>query len=152
MKRAVLEEGGPFTLFGGEPLLIPEEDLEDLWAWGLEQFGRNSVQTNGTLINEAHVRMFKRHNVRVGISVDGPGELNDVRWSGSLEKTRADTARTEAAIARLCFEGIHFPFRPPQSARVTASRGFEEGLSNPIRELNVLAGERPQASSPLPSL
>lgn len=106
MKRAVLEEGGPFTLFGGEPLLIPEEDLEDLWAWGFEQFGRNSVQTNGTLINEAHVRMFKRYNVRVGISIDGPGELNDVRWSGSLEKTRADTARTEAAIARLCFEGI----------------------------------------------
>ena len=56
MKRAILEEGGPFTLFGGEPLMLPEDDLEDLWAWGLEQFGHNSVQTNGTLINEAHVR------------------------------------------------------------------------------------------------
>lgn len=106
MKRAITDEGGPFTLFGGEPLMMPEADLEDLWAWGLERFGRNSVQTNGTLINESHVRMFKRYNVRVGISIDGPGELNDVRWSGSLEKTRADTARTEAAIARLCFEGI----------------------------------------------
>jgi uncharacterized protein len=106
MKRAILEEGGPFTLFGGEPLMVPEDDLEALWAWGLEQFGHNSVQTNGTLINEAHVRLFKRYNVRVGISIDGPGELNDVRWSGSLEKTRADTARTQAAIARLCQEGI----------------------------------------------
>ena len=36
----------------------------------------------------------------------GPRLPDDVRWSGSLEKTRADTARTEAAIARLCFEGI----------------------------------------------
>ena len=106
MKRAILEEGGPFTLFGGEPLMLPEDDLEDLWAWGLEQFGHNNIQTNGTLINEAHVRLFKRYNVRVGISIDGPGELNDVRWSGSLEKTRADTARTQAAIARLCQEGI----------------------------------------------
>jgi uncharacterized protein len=106
MKRAILEEGGPFTLFGGEPLLLPEDDLEDLWAWGLEQFGHNSIQTNGTLINEAHLRLFKRYNVRVGISIDGPGELNDVRWSGSLEKTRADTARTQAAIARLCQEGM----------------------------------------------
>jgi uncharacterized protein len=106
MKRAVTEEGGPFTIFGGEPLLVPENDLEELWAWGLEQFGRNGIQTNGTLINEAHIRMFKRFNVSVGISIDGPGELNDVRWSGSLEKTRLDTARTEAAIARLCQENI----------------------------------------------
>jgi uncharacterized protein len=106
MKRAITEEGGPFTIFGGEPLLVPEDDLEELWAWGLEKFGRNGIQTNGTLINEAHIRMFKRYNVHVGISIDGPGELNDVRWSGSLEKTRADTARTEAAIARLCQEAI----------------------------------------------
>ncbi|HEX8773827.1 MAG TPA: radical SAM protein [Pyrinomonadaceae bacterium] len=106
MKRAITEEGGPFTIFGGEPLLVSENDLEELWAWGLERFGRNGIQTNGTLINEAHVRMFKRYNVHVGISIDGPGELNDVRWSGSLEKTRADTARTETAIARLCQEGI----------------------------------------------
>jgi uncharacterized protein len=106
MKRAITEEGGPFTIFGGEPLLVPEDDLEELWAWGLEKFGRNGIQTNGTLINEAHIRMFKRYNVHVGISIDGPGELNDVRWSGSLEKTRSDTARTEAAIARLCQEAI----------------------------------------------
>jgi uncharacterized protein len=32
MKRAVLSEGGPFILFGGEPLLMPEDDLETLWA------------------------------------------------------------------------------------------------------------------------
>jgi uncharacterized protein len=106
MKKAILEEGGPFTLFGGEPLMLPEDDLETLWAWGFEKFGRNGIQTNGTLINENHLRMFKRYDVHVGISIDGPGELNDVRWSGSLEKTRADTARTQAAIARLCQESL----------------------------------------------
>lgn len=117
MKRAVLEEGGPFTLFGGEPLIVPEEDLEALWSWGLEQFGRNGIQTNGTLINEAHVRMFKRYRVHVGISIDGPGELNDARWAGSLENTRAQTAKTETAIERLCREGI------PPSLIVTLHRG-----------------------------
>ena len=30
MKAAVEREGGPFALFGGEPLLVPEEDLEAL--------------------------------------------------------------------------------------------------------------------------
>jgi len=116
MKRAILEEGGPFTLFGGEPLLIPEVDLEDLFAWGLAQFGRNRIQTNGTLINENHIRIFKQYQVSVGISVDGPGALNDVRWTGSLGETRAATARTEAAIARLCQEGI------PPSIIVTLHR------------------------------
>jgi len=53
MKAAIEAEGGPFALFGGEPLLVPEEDLETLWSWGLERFGYNTVQTNGTLINEA---------------------------------------------------------------------------------------------------
>jgi uncharacterized protein len=116
MKAAVLRDGGPFILFGGEPLLMPEDDLERLWSWGLEQFGQNGVQTNGTLINENHVRMFRRYKVHVGISVDGPGELNDVRWAGSLEKTRAATARTEEAVERLCREGM------PPSLIVTLHR------------------------------
>ena len=81
-------EGHAFTLFGGEPLLLPVEDLEHLWAWGLAKFGSNSVQTNGTLIDDEHVRLFKTYRVSVGISIDGPGALNDVRWHGSLAKTR----------------------------------------------------------------
>ena len=117
MKAAVEKAGGPFTLFGGEPLLVPEADLQDLWAWGFEKYGKNNLQTNGTLINSNHVRLFKKYNVKVGISVDGPGELNDVRWHRSLEHTRIATAKTHAAIERLCQEGI------PPSLIVTLHRG-----------------------------
>jgi uncharacterized protein len=106
MKAAIIAEGGPFSLFGGEPLLVPERDLEVLWAWGLKEFGRNDIQTNGTLINEHHMRLFKQYRVQVGISVDGPGELNDVRWAGTQERTREATAKTLAAISLLCQEGI----------------------------------------------
>lgn len=106
MKGAVDREGGPFTLFGGEPLLTPKDDLEELWRWGFERYGRNGIQTNGALIDDDHVRMFREYGVQVGISIDGPGELNDVRWAGSLEATRRATARTEAAIERLCAEGM----------------------------------------------
>lgn len=108
MKASIEAEGGPFSLFGGEPLLVPERDLEDLWSWGLRKYGRNSLQTNGVLINDRHVAMFERYNVSVGISIDGPGELNDVRWAGDLARTREATARAEAAIERLCRDG-----RPP---------------------------------------
>ena len=106
MRAAVEREGRAFTLFGGEPLLMPLGDLEKLWAWGLERFGHNSVQTNGVLIGDEHLRLFREYKVHVGLSIDGPGALNDVRWAGSLEKTREATAKTERAIERLCAEGL----------------------------------------------
>lgn len=106
MKAAIEKEGGPFSLFGGEALLVPEKDLEELWSWGFQRYGSNGIQTNGTLIDDNHIRMFKKYKVNVGISIDGPGELNDLRWVGSLERTREATAKTEAVIAQLCREGI----------------------------------------------
>ena len=107
MKAAIKAEGGPFVLFGGEPLLVPEQDLEALWSWGLQEFGYNAIQTNGTLINDEHIWMFGAYKVSVGISIDGPGELNDVRWHGTLERTREATAKTEDAIHRLCQAGLY---------------------------------------------
>ena len=106
MKAALERAGSNFTIFGGEPLLVPEAVLEDLWAFGLEKFGTNGIQTNGSLITERHIELFKRYKVNVGISVDGPEDLNDVRWAGTLRLTREATAKTHAAIERLVREGI----------------------------------------------
>lgn len=117
MKAAIEKEGGPFALFGGEPLLLPEADLEALWLWGLKRYGRNSLQTNGTLIKDSHIILFKKYKVDVGISVDGPAELNDARWAGTLQLTREATAKVHAAIERLCQEGI------PPGLIVTLHRG-----------------------------
>ncbi|MCG8476251.1 MAG: radical SAM protein [Cytophagales bacterium] len=117
MKAAVLREGSGFSLFGGEALLVPLEDLEELWAWGLEKFGKNALQTNGTLITDRHIELFRKYKVDVGISIDGPGELNDVRWAGSLKRTRRSTNRTEQAIRRLCEEGL------PPALIITLHRG-----------------------------
>jgi uncharacterized protein len=106
MQEAVLREGGPFTLFGGEPLLTRKADLEELFRWGYERFGGSGLQTNGSLITDHHLRLFKRYNVRVGISLDGPGELNDVRWAGSEARTRETTTRSQRALERLCQSGV----------------------------------------------
>jgi uncharacterized protein len=100
------KEGGKFGLFGGEPLLTDLETLEGLWKFGLERFGSNQIQTNATLINEKHIELFKKYKVHVGISVDGPDELNDARWAGSLEETRRRTKMSMDAADRLCDEGI----------------------------------------------
>ena len=117
MLSAVEREGGSFTLFGGEALLLPLDQLERIWSWGLQRFGNNGVQTNGTLVTDAHLRLFRAYKVHVGISVDGPGELNDARWAGDLARTREATGRTQAAIERLCREGL------PPSLIVTLHRG-----------------------------
>lgn len=107
MKDAVSREGGPFTLFGGEPLLLPLADLEELLRWGQETFGRSGIQTNGILLNDEHLRLFRTYNVDVGVSIDGPAELNDLRWHATLEKTRRSTEQALANIERLCREWRH---------------------------------------------
>lgn len=106
IKVAIEAEGGDFTLFGGEPLMMPLADLEALWSWGFQKFGRNGIQTNGVLIREKHIDIFKKYNVQVGISVDGPDELNSVRWAGSDSGTRNATKKTHSAIAKLCRRGL----------------------------------------------
>ena len=68
---------------GGEPLL-----------WGIELFEkaiqfqnelrvtypklafRNSVQTNGSLLDAEYIEFFKANNFNIGISIDGPDEIN----------------------------------------------------------------------------
>ena len=106
MLQGLEREGGHFTLFGGEPLLTDIDDLETIFKWGFEKYGGNGIQTNGVLINDRHVEMFKKYNVHVGISVDGPDDMNDTRWAGSLEKTREATKKSMTAIKRLLDENI----------------------------------------------
>lgn len=117
MKRGLTAEGGPWSLFGGEALLMKFDDLAELLRWGKATQGRTSVQTNGVLITERHLDLFDECNTSVGISVDGPDDLNDSRWAGSLEKTREATAATHAAIAALLERG------QPPSLIVTIHRG-----------------------------
>jgi uncharacterized protein len=74
----------PFTLLwhAGEPLVVPIEWYEAASAL-LQRHGegqppvRQSVQTNATLIDEAWCEFFRRHEIEVGVSVDGPAFLHD---------------------------------------------------------------------------
>lgn len=102
------EEGrSAFTLHGGDPLGLPIEDLEEILRWGHERWGTTSVQTIGSRITDAHIALFQRYNVHVGVSIDGPGEMNDLRrMRGSREDTRAATERTERAIESMLEAGV----------------------------------------------
>jgi uncharacterized protein len=106
MIAGLKREGSAFSLFGGEALLMPLDELETIFRFGLESYGSNGIQTNGVMITDAHIDLFEKYKVHVGMSVDGPGELNDSRWAGTLPKTRAATAKSLAAIDALCARGI----------------------------------------------
>ncbi len=66
----------------GEPLVLRPEFYENAFAVAA-RFSKpgseitHSFQTNGTLIDDAVCDLIRRHNVRVGVSVDGPAFLND---------------------------------------------------------------------------
>lgn len=95
-------------LHGGEPLLIPHDDLDKIFAYITEHWdGSPHIQTNGTLIDDEHVDLFLKYDVDVGISCDGPGELNSLRQArGEMEDgsptdiTDTMTERTTENIAR----------------------------------------------------
>lgn len=91
----------PWQLFGGEPLVLAFHHLEELLRIAYKQFGYTGIQTNGALITEKYIELFQKYRTQVGISIDGPGELNDARWAGTLEATRKATAQSEWAIERL---------------------------------------------------
>jgi uncharacterized protein len=79
VKETLTKQGAPFAVFGGEALLTPKTKLEEIFKFGLKQFGSNSIQTNGLRLDEDHIELFKKYKVGVGISIDGWGELNSPR-------------------------------------------------------------------------
>lgn len=69
----------------GEPLTVPISFYEEAFAiiekthrkLDLDCQFKHSLQTNGTLINQAWCDFFKQYSVRVGVSIDGPAFIHD---------------------------------------------------------------------------
>jgi uncharacterized protein len=105
---------------GGEPTLVGASafdkmcehlrmELSDLVALDI------GIQTNGTLISPAWIRVFKKHAVAVGVSLDGPKEYNDLhridhKGNGSHEAVTAGISQLMAAANKgeLEFPGALF--------------------------------------------
>lgn len=85
----------PFAWQGGEPLLAGLKFFKKVVEFQAKHAPRNTgisnaVQTNGTLITRAWAKFFKEYNFLVGVSIDGPQEIQDKRrvrnnGSGSYE-------------------------------------------------------------------
>ncbi|MCB1205795.1 MAG: GRRM system radical SAM/SPASM domain protein [Verrucomicrobiae bacterium] len=74
----------PFSLLwhAGEPLAVPISWYEKAFEIinrhpKAKDYVIHSVQTNGTLVNDAWCEFLNRHQVEVGLSLDGPREIHD---------------------------------------------------------------------------
>ncbi|MCC6314269.1 MAG: anaerobic sulfatase maturase [Thermomicrobiales bacterium] len=83
---------------GGEPTLMGVDFFERAVRLA-ERYRRpgqrvaHTIQTNGTLLDDAWGAFFKQHEFLVGLSVDGPQELHDAyrvdrRGQGSFDRVR----------------------------------------------------------------
>ncbi|HSR68647.1 MAG TPA: radical SAM protein [Acidobacteriota bacterium] len=93
---------------GGEPTLVGVERFRKLAARAREVLGERlsllGIQTNAILLTPEWIDAFRRHNVEVHVSLDGPAEIHDsVRVD---HKGRGSHAQTVAGIELLISQGM----------------------------------------------
>lgn len=74
------DQGTKIILHGGEPLMVSSKKMDKFLALLTTYAGQLgyhlvfSMQTNGTLINDDWIHIFKKYKVRIGMSLDGCNE------------------------------------------------------------------------------
>lgn len=112
-------------LHGGECTLIPVDEFEKLvsmiynlpWRRQDQSVGKKgavSIVTNGSNITDRHIEIFKKYNVHVSISVDGPPELNvyrgpcpdcegvSAKYNEELRETILRLRQSEVPVSIMC--------------------------------------------------
>lgn len=115
-----------FCWHGGEPLLLGIDfyrramDLQQKYANGKRI--DNTLQTNGTLVDEAWCDLFAGNNFLVGISLDGPEDIHD---SFRLTKQQKPTfARVMQTVEMFGHSGVEYNTLSVVS-RMSERRGAE---------------------------
>ena len=111
--------GSAVCIHGGEPLLTNHEELERLmkliynlpWKCDdgtIKPKGAVSIVTNGSMIDDRMITLFKRYNVYVGLSCDGPPDLNVLRGPdpSDTQKTKEYNLQLAETTKKLRQHGI----------------------------------------------
>lgn len=99
------------ALHGGEPLLAGPEVIERVIAAVRAAVPAGTrvsliLQTNGVLLDRAFLELFARHQVRIGVSLDGNRQASD------RHRTRADGRTSHPDVVRALHLLNSEPYRP----------------------------------------
>lgn len=67
------------VLHGGEVLSLPIKDFEFFLKSVRKLKNEFSIQTSLSVLSSEHIRLFRKYNTHIGVSVDGPPDLNALR-------------------------------------------------------------------------
>jgi uncharacterized protein len=145
-----------FMWHGGETTLLPRSFYEKA-IFLQSQFRRpgqvicNSIQTNGTRLTSDWIRFFRANQVSIGISLDGPPELNDrVRvWRSG----RGSFEEVQKGIHRLRGEGVAFSVLmvvDEQALEIGPDRIFDFLVDSDVKSVAFLAAKPVNQPSALP--
>ncbi len=103
----------PFEILwhAGEPLAVPLKWYEEAFEI-INSFEKlrgkitHTIQSNGTLLNDAWCEFIKKHNVNIGLSIDGPEFIHDAHRV--TRKGEGTHAKGMAGAAKLKEHGIGF--------------------------------------------
>lgn len=95
----------------GEPLSVSPDYYEEAFLELVAAAGprcalTHEIQTNATLITDEWCELFRRHSVRIGVSVDGPADLHDRHRK--TRRGQGSHARVLDGMARLRAHGVPF--------------------------------------------
>lgn len=100
-----------FTWHGGEALMRPisfyEKALKLQHAYAAGRTVRNSIQTNGTLIDDRWCEFLRNNEFLVGISIDGTEEMHD-RYRRMAGTGGASFSKVMRGIERLKQHGVEW--------------------------------------------
>ncbi len=145
-----------FIWHGGESTLLPRSFYEKA-IFLQSQFRRpdqairNSIQTNGTRLTSEWISFFRANQFSVGISLDGPPELNDrVRV---LRSGRGTSEQIRRGIALLHEGGVRFSVLmvvDEEAIEAGADRIFDFLVESKIKSVAFLAAKPLNQPSALP--
>lgn len=101
--------GGQVTFHGGEITLMPVSDMVKICEKASSLGRPLGMQTNGSILTDRILDMLVKYRVGVGVSLNGPGELNRDRRvlnAKQIDITDKTTERIHANIDRMRGAGV----------------------------------------------
>ena len=93
VRKLYTERKSSIVLHGGEPLFLPRNVLKRLLELSHELSGRSALQSNGSLIDDEIIALFKRYKTSVGISIDGYYPANEFRCDKKMTQQVIENIR-----------------------------------------------------------